>query len=184
MRYAERLTTQTNALSLEHARIEPEQDSSSTLQVAGGNRSLKERPAWGPRLGILRWIAVAVWGAVILMLGTSYFSLARTAPIIDPVIRRFAPGASPETVYDWHVLVRWSAHFGEYAALYAALVIGPMRRRPLGALAMCIACASLDEGLQLLRPARSALICDVALDSSGAAAVMLLSLPRWISRLA
>jgi VanZ family protein len=132
---------------------------------------------------LLRWPIIVVWIAVILTLGTSYFSLARTAPIIDPIILWFAPAASPESVYQWHELVRWSAHLGEYAALYAALAFGPMRRRPLIALALCIACASLDEGLQTLRPDRSALIDDVALDGSGAAAVMLLALPRWILNL-
>lgn len=130
---------------------------------------------------MLRWIAVGGCITIILTLGTSYFSLARTASVIEPIIRWLHPGAGPETVYYWHVLIRWSAHFSEYAMLYAALIIGPMRRRPLGALALCIACASLDEGLQLLRPARSGLINDVALDSSGAAAVMLLMLPRWFS---
>lgn len=141
------------------------------------------RPAGNWRREVaVRWAVVAVWVAVILSLGTSYFSLARTAPIIDPIIRRLAPGSDPETVYNWHVLVRWSAHFSEYAVLFAALVIGPMRHRPLAALALCIACASLDEGLQALRPDRSALICDVALDSSGAATLMMLALPRWISK--
>jgi VanZ family protein len=124
-----------------------------------------------------------VCAAVIFGLGTSYFSLARTAPIIEPVIRWLIPGATPDTIYYWHVMIRWSAHFGEYAMLFAALALGPMRRRPLEALLVCVACASLDEGLQSLRPARSAMICDVALDSSGAAAAMLLALPRWISML-
>ncbi|HJU29257.1 MAG TPA: VanZ family protein [Candidatus Binataceae bacterium] len=133
------------------------------------------------RFRILLWIVLAGWIVVILALGTSYFSLARTAPIIDPIIRWFAPSTAPETEYDWNVLVRWSAHFGEYAILFAALAIGPMRRRPLGALALCIACATLDEGLQWLRPARSGMIWDVALDTSGAAATMLLALPRWLS---
>jgi VanZ family protein len=68
--------------------------------------------------------------------------------------------------------------------LFAALTLGPMRRRPLAAFLVCVACASLDEGLQSLRPARSAMICDVALDSSGAAAALVLALPRWMSMLA
>jgi VanZ family protein len=127
-------------------------------------------------------MAVALCIAVILTLGTSYFSLTRTALVIDPIILWLAPGATADAVYNWHVLIRWSAHFGEYAVLYTALALGPMRRRPLGALALCIACAFLDEGLQALRPERSALICDVALDTSGAAAVMLLARPRWLSR--
>ena len=47
------------------------------------------------------------------------------------------------------------------------LVIGPLRRRPYIALALCAVFAVLDETLQAFTPARTASIYDVALDMSG-----------------
>jgi VanZ family protein len=65
-------------------------------------------------------------------------------------------------------LVRKSAHFTEYAALFWLLVRGPMARRPYAALALCVIYAMLDEGHQMFETGRSASLYDVALDSSGA----------------
>ncbi|HKV53827.1 MAG TPA: VanZ family protein [Candidatus Binataceae bacterium] len=132
-----------------------------------------------------RWFYIAATAAAILIglgilgLGTSYFSYARTAAILDPLIRRVSPGATAASLYDYEYLIRKTMHFAEYALLYLVLVLGPLRRRPLTALAICIICALLDEGGQLLRPDRSALVSDVALDISGATAVMLIGLTRW-----
>jgi VanZ family protein len=44
---------------------------------------------------------------------------------------------------------------------------------------VCVGCASLDEALQTLRPSRSGTILDVALDSSGAATMLVLAMPYW-----
>jgi VanZ family protein len=128
---------------------------------------------------LLRWIVPALLTALILIFGTSIFSLVRTSTILDPVIERIRPGLGPEAIYRLQVLVRHSAHLLEYGALFLVLSVGPLRGRPVVAFFTCIAVASLDESLQLLWPSRSALLSDVAEDATGAAVVLLLALPYW-----
>ena len=119
------------------------------------------------------------WAAVILTLGTSLFSIVRTSATLDPWLTRFAPGISADGLYNLQVFVRRSAHFTEYAILFLFLNFGPLRGRPVIAFIVCVGCASLDEALQMLRPSRSATIFDVALDSSGAATMLVIAMPYW-----
>jgi VanZ family protein len=127
------------------------------------------------------WVAVMLWAGVILALGSSYFSMRRTAVVIAPLLRRLAPNASDNTIAHWHDLVRWSSHFAEYGMLALVLIWQPMRGRPLLVLLLCLAVALLDEGLQALNPARSGDFFDVSLDFGGAVAVVALGLPSWAS---
>lgn len=120
-----------------------------------------------------------VWAAIILTLGTSLFSIVRTSAMLNPLLARFAPGISADGLYNLQVFVRHCAHFAEYAMLFLILNFGPLRGRPVIAFLVCIGCASLDEALQLLRPARSGTILDVALDSSGAATMLVVATPYW-----
>jgi VanZ family protein len=117
------------------------------------------------------------WAAVILTLGTSLFSIVRTSATLDPWLTRFAPGISANGLYNLQVFVRRSAHFTEYAILFLFLNFGPLRGRPVIAFIVCVGCASLDEALQALRPSRSGTIFDVALDSSGAATMLVIAMP-------
>jgi VanZ like family len=128
---------------------------------------------------IAGWIAAVAWAAVILTLGTSLFSIVRTSATLDPWLTRFAPGISANGLYNLQVFVRRSAHFTEYAILFLFLNFGPLRGRPIIAFIVCVGCASLDEALQTLRPSRSGTIFDVALDSSGAATMLLIAMPYW-----
>jgi VanZ family protein len=118
---------------------------------------------------------------VILALGSSYFSMRRTAVVIGPLLRRLAPNASDDTIAHWHDLARWSSHFAEYGILALVLIWRPLRGRPLLALVLCLAVALFDEGLQALDPARTGDFFDVSLDFGGAVAVVELGLPSWAS---
>lgn len=51
---------------------------------------------------------------------------------------------------------------------FTLLVIGPLRKLPLIALALCALFASIDEFLQTFIPGRSGSLMDVMLDTSGA----------------
>jgi len=128
---------------------------------------------------IAGWIAAVAWAAVILTLGTSLFSIVRTSAMLDPWLTRLAHGSSADGLYNLQVFVRRSAHFAEYAMLFLILSFGPLRGRPIIAFIVCVGCASLDEALQTLRPSRSGTIFDVALDSSGAATMLLIAMPYW-----
>jgi len=99
--------------------------------------------------------------------------------MLDPWLARLAPGLGADGIYNLQVFVRRSAHFAEYAILFLFLNLGPLRGRPVIAFIVCVGCASLDEALQTLRPTRSGTIFDVALDSSGAATMLVLAMPYW-----
>ena len=99
--------------------------------------------------------------------------------MLDPWLTRLVPGLSADGLYNLQVFVRRSAHFAEYAILFLFLNFGPLRGRPLIAFIICVGCASLDEALQTLRPSRSGTIFDLALDSSGAATMLVLAMPYW-----
>lgn len=134
----------------------------------------------GPLERAVRWLAVFLWVALILLLGSSYFSKANTGIVIDPILRWLYPYLHAGAISHRLDIVRWSAHFGEYAILALFLVLGPLRRYPLGVLMVCLACAFADEGLQWFDPARTSSILDVALDFSGATTVVMLLTPVWM----
>src|ERR1700687_1072879 len=97
---------------------------------------------------VLRWVIPLLWIAIILALGTSYFSYARTKPLIEPFLYWLMPGADADRLWYWHSVIRWSAHFAVYATLFLVLITGPSRGRPLMVLLICAVCAMADEGLQ------------------------------------
>ena len=129
--------------------------------------------------GLWRWVVPFLAAALILILGSSYFSMARTGVVIEPALRWLLPNTGAQTIGYLHIIIRWSAHSAEYALLSLALVAGPLRGRPVTVLLICIAVASLDEGLQGLRPDRTSSLFEVTLDSGGAVTVLALGLPRW-----
>lgn len=127
------------------------------------------------------WVATMLWAAAILALGSSYFSMRRTAVMVGPLLRRLAPNASDDAIAHWHDLARWSTHFAEYGMLALILIWRPLRGRPLLVLLLCLAVALVDEGLQALNPARSGNFFDVSLDFGGAVALIAVGLPSWAS---
>jgi VanZ family protein len=125
------------------------------------------------------WLVAIFWAAFILLLGSSYFSLARTRLVIEPVLHWLAPHAKIYAIAEGHWVVRWGAHFSEYAILALLLIWGPLRGRPLWVLLICLGCALTDEGLQWFDPARTAAMFDVSLDFGGAVSVIVIGLPHW-----
>lgn len=130
-------------------------------------------------MSVTRWIAPAIWTAVILAFGTSFFSIVRTSSIFNPLVLRTMPEIGPDAMYQLQVFVRRSAHVLEYATLFLVLSLGPLRGRPLVAFLVCIGVASLDESLQMLTPSRSGTVFDVADDTAGATIILLVAMPYW-----
>jgi len=123
---------------------------------------------------LLDWLPPIFWAGCIFVLSTSLFSAADTAKIIVPILKWLMPAASESTIVTIHYSIRKLAHVSEYAVLFFLLVRGPMRGRPVIALAVCAVYALLDEGHQMFVPSRTASLHDVALDFSGALLASLL----------
>jgi VanZ family protein len=111
---------------------------------------------------------VLLWCAVIFTASTSHFSAAATSRWIEPLLRGLFPGASLMAIQTMHFLVRKAAHFTEYGILFLLLARGPLRGRPILALAICACYALTDEAHQIWVPLRGPSLYDVALDFSGA----------------
>ena len=116
----------------------------------------------------LDWVLPTFWAACIFLLSSSFFSAADTAKVIVPILHWLMPAASHRTIVTIHAFIRKLAHVSEYAVLFLLLVRGPMRGRPVMALALCGVYALLDEGHQMLVPSRTPALHDVALDFGGA----------------
>jgi VanZ family protein len=124
--------------------------------------------AWGP---------VLVWLVVIFSLSSDQFSDVNTAAWLSaPLVSVF--GVAPASIETANLIVRKTAHFVEYALL-GMLTLRALRaswrRRDLwlivGAVAVCAACASVDELRQHFYTAtRTGKAVDVVLDSLGAMA--------------
>jgi len=114
------------------------------------------------------WMPIIIWAAVIFTFSTSGFSADSTGRIISPILKWLFPGIGLTSLDLANGLIRKAAHFTEYGILFWLLIRGPMKGRPLLAMALCVAYALTDEGHQLFVVGRTASIYDVALDSTGA----------------
>ena len=128
---------------------------------------------------VKRWAVPPIALALVLLAGTSYFSRARMMNLLDPYIDRVVPGITLDERYELIGLMRWSAHFVEYAIFFTALSLGPLRGYPVTALVASVGCALLDEGLQSLRPDRSGSMFDVVVDCGGATTMVMIAMPWW-----
>lgn len=111
-----------------------------------------------------------IWGNSLI---PANFSLS-----ISEWVRMILTGAIPEETADgWaSLLVRKLAHFTEFAALgmCVAWLHGMLGKRKKGAFVWCVLAACVDECIQFLAPGRAPRLYDVVIDSSGAAAGMML----------
>jgi VanZ family protein len=117
---------------------------------------------------IVMSITVAVFLVVLATFAGVLFTHRNTFAIVEPLIRRMRPGASPAEIERLHNIARKLGHFLIPAGAFAALVIGPLRKRPAIALALCALFATIDECLQSFTPGRNGSLDDVILDTSGA----------------
>jgi VanZ family protein len=128
--------------------------------------------------------------AIIFYGSTDVLSASQTSRFIGPFLRWFKPDISDQTIREIQMGIRKTGHVSEYAVL-ALLVLWALRKSaeqpgpwsPRHArLALLIAAlyAMSDEIHQSFVPSRQGSIWDVALDSAGAAAGLILC--WWIGR--
>jgi VanZ family protein len=131
-----------------------------------------------------RYALASIWLGVVLFLGSADFAVANTAPLILPLLKQLAPGASNAQLHATHMVLRKLAHLTEYALLallwFWAIVaqVGRPVRAAWVALAVCLACAVADEAHQAITPARTGSVRDVLIDVSGAAGAVLIASGR------
>ncbi|HEU5393910.1 MAG TPA: VanZ family protein [Candidatus Methylomirabilis sp.] len=130
---------------------------------------------------LLRYGPALLWMGVIFFLSTELFSAGETGQFLLPFIAWLFPWAAPETLDLLHGALRKLGHLTEYAVLailwyragaYRTAAWVPEAARL--ALLLAVAYAASDEVHQVLVASRSGSIADVAIDSAGAAAALLL----------
>jgi VanZ family protein len=117
---------------------------------------------------IVTTIAVAAFLLVLAMFAGALLAPRNTLAIVDPLVRLLRPSASAHDIERVHNMARKFGHFMIPASAFALMVLGPLRKRPLIALALCALFAMLDEFMQTYTPGRSGSFLDVILDTSGA----------------
>ena len=128
-----------------------------------------------------RYALASIWLGVVLFLGSADFAAANTAPLILPLLKQLAPGASNAQLHATHMVVRKLAHLAEYALLALAWFWASVARmgRPARAawlaFLVCLTCAVADEAHQATTPARTGSVRDVLIDVSGAAGAVLIA---------
>src|SRR5262249_1766248 len=102
-----------------------------------------------------------------------------TQRLVIPVLQALAPGASVPSLQLVHLALRKLSHATEYAIL-ALLWMRAFRwqrlapdKAPWAALAVCLACAPVDEIHQAAVPGRPGRVVDVAIDLAGAVVMLL-----------
>lgn len=143
--------------------------SSATVTEKGAAPDRRRLVLWGP---------VAVWMAVILLLGGDAFSAERTGGWLRSILRVVAPLLEPSRFDMIHSILRKFAHVVEYAVLGAlnarALSSGRRGRQTpatsLAAIGLAALWAMVDEGSQAFVAGRTASAGDVLFDAAGAGA--------------
>lgn len=133
----------------------------------------------------MRWLAdwapAIAWAALIWFFSTETFAARSTSGFVLPFLSWLLPHASPQTLEQIHFLLRKAGHLGEYF-VFALLVFRGVRggqpdcdaRSAWITILIVAGYAALDEFHQSLVPARGASLADVALDTAGGAAAVLL----------
>ncbi len=136
-----------------------------------------------------RYALPLLWLALVLVLGTAYFSASHTGAFVVPFLKTLAPGASSAKLNAIHMVLRKLAHLAEYAVLallwFRALLRGTGRTPRAAAwiaLAICLGCALVDETHQAMIPTRSGSVRDLLVDGSGAAGVLIFARGRREAR--
>jgi VanZ family protein len=118
--------------------------------------------------------------AFILWLGSDTGSTQHTGSLVLPILRFLYPSASPFQIEAMHGLVRKAAHVTEYGLLAAlwlrAFMAGsrmPWRAAAWRSLLIAAAWAAIDEAMQATLRSRTGSPFDVGIDTSAAAAVIL-----------
>jgi VanZ family protein len=128
-----------------------------------------------------RWGPPAVWMAVISLGSTDLLAAPETSRFIGPLLRWLFPAADPATLELVHSAIRKLGHMAEFGLLallwYRTLTWGGrgwQGWQALRALAYTVGFAVLDEIHQAFELTRTGSPVDVAWDSLGAAAGLLI----------
>lgn len=134
------------------------------------------------------WIPPLVWMAVIMLFSSGFFSGQRTGGVFLGLLAGLAPWLTPADVAALHGAVRKAAHFVEYAILAMLWFRTLIRDRTLptwgalvGAFAICVLWAALDETHQRFVPSRTGSVEDVAIDAAGSLAALAVARRTWLS---
>ena|SRR5258706_3261527 len=128
-----------------------------------------------------RYAVAALWLAIVLFLGASYFSTQTTAVFALPVLKLLAPHASLRQLHLVHNGLRKLVHVSEYAILallwFKAWVLSARRTPRVAAwiaLSVCLLCAFADEAHQSMLPMRTGSARDFVVDSLAAVGALIL----------
>jgi VanZ family protein len=126
---------------------------------------------------------------VSVALATDHFAAANTWPLVLPLLKSLAPGASTAKLHAIHMVARKLGHLTEYAVLallWFRAFLWQAQRAPRAAvwsaLTVCLVCAIADEAHQATIPQRHGSVRDVAIDVSGAAGALLIARGRLAAR--
>jgi VanZ family protein len=121
-----------------------------------------------------------LWLILVLVLGSTYFGPKQTQHHVVPALHAVAPWMSAGSTQIAHTLLRKLSHLTEYAVLAFLWARALRSTGRLGlmtalgaALAVCMACATIDEIHQTHAPGRHGSVSDVVLDSLGALAILM-----------
>jgi VanZ family protein len=137
------------------------------------------------------YLPALLWMLAIFVASTDLGSNQRTSRLIGPFLRWFKPDVSEATIRAVQAVVRKSGHVTGYAILALLLFRarrldtrlpgGPWQWREFWiVVAVCAAYAVSDEVHQSFVPSRQGSVIDILIDTSGAAAGLLLL--RWAGR--
>jgi VanZ family protein len=144
------------------------------------------------RVFLWYWLPVILWMALIFTGSADTSSFQHSSRIIGPILHWLFPNMAPDTVNELVFIARKGAHLTEYAIL--GLLFWRALRRPNRdvsrpwdwplagrALLLTALYAASDEFHQYFVPSRQSSVIDVLIDSSGAAAglVLLWLFGRW-----
>jgi VanZ family protein len=145
--------------------------------------SVKEMRPQSATVGLLKyWAPPIIWMAMIFLFSTDVFSGANTGSLLWKVVSFIYPGATRELFDSIHFSVRKAGHLTEYAVL-ALLLFRAFRsgaqarwRRwwAISSLLVAFLYASLDEYHQTFTRRRTGSVYDILIDTSGAAAALVL----------
>jgi VanZ family protein len=123
------------------------------------------------------WFPTLIWVALVLGASSDMVSSQHTGPIVLTLLTWLLGTVDPRTFAVFHLLIRKSAHFNEYAvlsALWFRTLRGPIRgiwqwRWLILAVLATLVVAILDEWHQAFVPSRTSSGKDVVLDFCGLA---------------
>ncbi len=140
---------------------------------------------------LLSWLPPVLWMTAIIAFSSSQFAAGNTGGYLEEWLRWLVPSITRVQVWKLNAALRHVAHLTIYGILAGLWLRAFLRERVLpvttatwAALAISVAWAGVDELYQTTVPTRSGSAMDVALDSAGAVAALIVAgvARRWNAR--